>query len=227
MKSKAFTIVELSIVLVIIGVIMGSITAGQSLITSSRIRATINDIGAYKSAAISFLDRYGYYPGDMANASSYWTGVTNGDGNGIISCTGNSDECWLSWAHLSKANMVSGSYDGINQSPFLAISDTKVTGTNGIKIHSDTTRYGISARMFLGGWDIASVQNIYKLDNKIDDAVPTTGALLATNGSGNTYSCIKQSNGTTDANYTSYSGSGVYNLTCTSTPGVDYIILPR
>jgi len=129
-----FSLVELSIVLVIIGLLVGGILAGRSLIRASELRSVIIDYERFKTAALAFRDRYFYLPGDMPNASSVWgaadgtTGSTvacastasttattcNGNGNGLLDIPGSSNEYFRFWQHLANAGMIEGSYSGIS-----------------------------------------------------------------------------------------------------------------
>ncbi len=64
---SAFTLIEMSIVLVIIGLIAGGILVGQDLISSAAIRAQISQIEKYNTAVNTFRNKYGYIPGDIPN----------------------------------------------------------------------------------------------------------------------------------------------------------------
>ncbi len=69
---SAFSLVELSIVLVIIGLIVGGVTVGQDMIENAKMKATIKKINEYSVAITTFKDKYFYYPGDLVNAWDYW-----------------------------------------------------------------------------------------------------------------------------------------------------------
>jgi len=112
-KQRGFTLIEIAIVLVIIGLLLGGVLKGQELITSARVRNLISQQDGIKAAYFGFLDRYRALPGDYTAATTNINGVGatpcgtgNGDGNGQI--TGN--EAILSWEHLSKAGFINGSY---------------------------------------------------------------------------------------------------------------------
>ena len=66
----AFTLVELSIVIVIIGLLIGGILGGQSLIHASELKSVISDFQKYQSAITQFRTQYNAWPGDMPNATS-------------------------------------------------------------------------------------------------------------------------------------------------------------
>src|ERR1039458_9134105 len=89
--TAGFTLIELSVVLVIIGLIVGSVLVGQSLISAAGVRATIAQIEKYNTAANTFREKYGYLPGDIKDpdASSFGLAARGqyageGDDNGVI-----------------------------------------------------------------------------------------------------------------------------------------------
>lgn len=123
---RAFSLVELSIVLVILGLLTGGILAGQSLIRAAEIRSVSVDMAQYQTAIYNFRDRYAALPGDIPNATSIWGSVSldgaacpDGQGTGTHTCDGNDDrilthrEGFRLWQHLANAGLVSGSYSGV------------------------------------------------------------------------------------------------------------------
>ena len=131
LHSKAgFTLVEMSIVLVVIGLLAGGVMAGKNLIRAAELRSVVNEYDLYTKAVITFRDRYGELPGDMSNATSVWgTAVNcpgtsaqgstdaltcNGNGNGMIEygvATGN--EWFRFWQQLANAGLIEGIYSGV------------------------------------------------------------------------------------------------------------------
>ena len=131
---SAFTLVELSIVLVIIGLIVGGVLAGQDLIKSAQVRAQIGQIQQYQMAVNTFKEKYNYLPGDMPSTEAeavgffrstapnntgcsgyYATGC--GNGNEIIgnkSTWGMSGEQHLFWLDLSVAGFIPNSIKTFN-----------------------------------------------------------------------------------------------------------------
>src|SRR5215470_5599339 len=88
-RSKGFTLVEIAIVLVIVGLLLGGVLKGQELITSARVRNLISQQDGIKAAFFGFQDRYRALPGDYAAASANIAGVNiAGDGNGRIEAGG-------------------------------------------------------------------------------------------------------------------------------------------
>ena len=116
-KQTGFTLIEIAIVLVIIGLLLGGVLKGQELITSARVRNIITQQDGIKAAFYGFQDRYRAMPGDYAQATANITGAGGiGNGNGQIELAGavvNSskpEEHILVWDHLSHAGFLTGSF---------------------------------------------------------------------------------------------------------------------
>jgi len=114
-QKKGFTLIELSIVLVIIGLIVAGVLTGQDLILAAKIRATTSQYVSYNTAANAFLNKYNSLPGDLPASTaeafgfSYGSGAAGqGDGDGLISGTASmaTEEGVLFWAHLYQANLI-------------------------------------------------------------------------------------------------------------------------
>ena len=133
LAQSGFSLVELSIVLVILGLLTGGILAGQSLVRASELRAVSTEYNRYVTAAQTFRDKYFAVPGDMANATKFWTAepaancpgdqttpsttpaTCNGNGDGLIAwdnIAGLAGEAHRFWQHLANAGLVEGSYSG-------------------------------------------------------------------------------------------------------------------
>lgn len=118
-KNSGFTLVELSIVLIIIGLLVGGVIAGKSLIGAAKLRAQIVQLEDYKAAYSTFQLKYDAVPGDMSNASSLWSGVYDGNGDGMLNMESDDSDDNVNGAenraffwHLSESGLVKGSYDG-------------------------------------------------------------------------------------------------------------------
>ena len=86
-RSQGFTLIEIAIVLVIIGLLLGGILKGQELITSARVRGLISQQDGIKAAFYGFQDRYRSLPGDYSAASTniqMTTTGANANGNGVM-----------------------------------------------------------------------------------------------------------------------------------------------
>lgn len=130
-KDSGFSLVELSIVLVILGLLTGAILGGQSLIRASELRAITTEYDQWQTALNTFKTKYFSVPGDMKNATRFWedagvcpavvaethhaplSGTCDGTGNGIV-YTNSLDhyERFLFWQHMQLAGLIPGTYTG-------------------------------------------------------------------------------------------------------------------
>ena len=114
--SSGFTLIELSIVIVIIGLIVSSVVGGQALVKQAKVRSQISDLQKYHLAYNAFKLEYGSPPGDLSRASSYWSGSPNGNGNKRIDAAADAayidGEAKMFWKHLSDSGLIEGSYAG-------------------------------------------------------------------------------------------------------------------
>lgn len=131
-----FSLVELSIVLVILGLLTGGILAGQSLIRAAELRSITTDYQRYVASANAFRDKYFAIAGDMPSATRFWNrqvnaahcvtsasiavgtpGTCDGNGDGVIGNAGaasQSSESMQFWRQLAHTGMVEGSYTGLS-----------------------------------------------------------------------------------------------------------------
>lgn len=112
-RQAGFTLLEIAIVMVIIGVLLGAVLKGQELITGARVRDLISVQDGLKGAFFGFQDRFRAYPGDYPAATTNINGATvNGNGNAQIELlAGGVAEHVAAWEHLARAGFfISGSY---------------------------------------------------------------------------------------------------------------------
>jgi len=89
LRQKGFTLIELAIVMVIIGLLIGAVLKGQAMIDDAKNKRLMNDIQGMSAAFYTYYDRYNALPGDEgATATARWAGVATGDGSGYVGGTG-------------------------------------------------------------------------------------------------------------------------------------------
>jgi prepilin-type N-terminal cleavage/methylation domain-containing protein len=178
-KAQGFTLVEIAIVLVIIGLLLGGILKGQEMITQAKIKNVIADYSGVSAAFYGYQDRYRAIPGDDPNAGTRWAvapAATPGSGNGVVAGKYNSatatDESRLWWDHLRRAGFVSGS--GTNQ-PFNAIAGMIGVQTGDAALTIGPAMGGISGLMMCS----ANLPDkiAIAVDTQMDDGVPASGTV--------------------------------------------------
>ena len=180
-KQAGFTLVEIAIVLVIIGLLLGGILKGQEMIIQAKIKNVLADFSGVSAAYHGYQDRYRAIPGDDPGAAARWAvapAATAGNGNGVVGgtynnggvvCTAAVEACsW--WDHLRRSGFVSGI--GVQQ-PFNAL-----TGLVGVQ-----TGDGAGA-VTMGGMSglIMCSANLpdkiaIAVDTQMDDGNPATGVV--------------------------------------------------
>jgi len=139
-RQTGFTLVEITIVLVVIGLLAGGILMGLEMITQARIKSVVSDFNSVTSAYVSYQDRYRAIPGDDPNATTRWAswGAPGGNGNGYVGGAYGSntptDESRLFWWHLRAAGFVPGPTQnpGADTQPNNALGGIVGVQTNGL-----------------------------------------------------------------------------------------------
>ena len=185
MKSQqsGFTLVEIAIVLVIIGLLLGGVLKGQELINSAKAKSYAQDFRTIQAALYGFQDRFKGIPGDLAGAATKITTATtastpgtvgNGQIEGAWNSTTGTDESCLAWQHMRLAGFLAG--------------NTTVdcsAGSAYLQSNADGGRIGISSTMQItgmtGSYNICSTGVLGKiakqLDTQLDDGNPAAGSL--------------------------------------------------
>jgi prepilin-type N-terminal cleavage/methylation domain-containing protein len=204
--SPGFTLVELSIVLVIIGLILGGVMVGRSMIRSTQVNRVASDLESYAAAAQMFVDKYQGLPGDMTNATTYWSStiVANGDGDGQLDAAGaasTAGETFGAWEQMALAGMLKGTFNGIAGAGGV---NNAVPGTNAPKgplsgtayawayygtlsggpnlydgYYGNSLHFGTALTTTVPSTFALTPSEAYAIDLKIDDGIPGTGNLLS------------------------------------------------
>jgi prepilin-type N-terminal cleavage/methylation domain-containing protein len=184
-KANGFTLIEIAIVLVIIGLLLGGVLKGQELITAAKVRNMAAQIDGIKVAYLGFQDRFRVLPGDMttaaANAAIPGTpaGCTGGTacGNGQITL----DEVYIAWNQLSKAGFITGSYNGVlaDAAPTAANNPTNPFGgflqIINDNVYDDAAEPAQPAALNIKTGGLVPSGVVAELDRKVDDGAPMTG----------------------------------------------------
>ncbi|MCP4043448.1 MAG: prepilin-type N-terminal cleavage/methylation domain-containing protein, partial [Gammaproteobacteria bacterium] len=201
-KQSGFTLVEIAIVLVIVGLLLGGILKGQELINSARVRNLADTSAGTQAAYYGFIDRYRRVPGDMLQAEAdkaiQPTVNAGGDGNGRLDDSNGATEfkeAAALWEHLAKAGFIKGTYDGLNGGSGGAIpadeasyrrAGAPINAFNEFMVLGRTDDYqgtGPAMRLNLVFGRGIPVDIARELDIKVDDGRPQTGVLRLTNKS--------------------------------------------
>ncbi len=198
-----FTLVEISIVMIIIGLLIGGTFGGMKLVENAQVNKTVQEIKSTSSAALSFKDIYNRFPGDLTNPSVRLSNCTvapcatggNGDRrigsvgiNGSIAAT---DENFTFWHHLQAADLLSLAYRNTTDTtygeghPEASIGGGyRVFYYNNMNVGPCPTVYPRHGFLMSGEptgpvnsatGNTISCQPISQLDQKIDDGLPTSG----------------------------------------------------
>lgn len=188
-NQKGFTLVEIAIVLVIIGLLLGGILKGQEMIIQAKIKNAITDFSGVSAAYFGYQDRYRATPGDDPQAGR-WTGATAGDGNrlltGLYAPAAATDESALWWDHLRRSGFLSGAGVGNPTNAFngiLGVQTGDGTGTTGASPTTPGATLGGFTALIMCSTNLSDKVAI-ALDVQMDDGLPQAGFVRALDGSG-------------------------------------------
>ena len=194
-RQTGFTLVEIAVVLVMIGLLLGGILKGQDLIDGARVRNLADLNAGVQAAYYGFIDRYRQVPGDTSAATAASilgdSSITaGGNANGRID---NADwgEASALWVHLTRAGLLQGRYDGgaTSATRYRDAAMAPQNAFNGYMLLGQTRDYSTSTgaptatqlpRLGLVLGNNIPVDIARELDLKIDDQRPLTGALRFT-----------------------------------------------
>jgi prepilin-type N-terminal cleavage/methylation domain-containing protein len=233
--NKGFTLVELAIVIIIIGAILGGVMQGAELVNQGKNRAQIKQIEEYEAATLTFRTKYNYLPGDVpafyaANFGLFHDGSATRNGNNVIDdhvgnipTTSAYNESYVFFQHLSEKNLIKDyvRHQGNNYSIGVTFPEAKI-GIGGVAVVglSDGIYWFLgptvknntgNLNQFVQNSVVPSLtpEQAFTMDQKIDDGIPSQGTLRAIIVTGS-----NTTNFTNDTNLNSCLGSTnqVYNI---------------
>jgi prepilin-type N-terminal cleavage/methylation domain-containing protein len=250
-NEKGFTLVELSIVIVIIGLIVAAVSAGQSLVRQAKIKSITTDKDVYFSAIRAFELEYGALPGDIANAKTFWPALSYTGGDGDKKIIGQTEGAYA-WQQLQLAGLINnGSYNGVYvnaEVPGINVGKASFSIDTGFLLfafginlnwwgYSNAAVYGLyyPVVMGFGKVSLADGYNVpyaallageaYAIDNKFDDGLPNKGEIFADNGYDTGVSTCTNA-GTSSASAVA-AGTTVNYLTAPTTAGCRLMFIYR
>ncbi|PIR37321.1 MAG: hypothetical protein COV35_09500 [Alphaproteobacteria bacterium CG11_big_fil_rev_8_21_14_0_20_39_49] len=238
-EQSGFSLVELSVSIVIIGFIMAAIVQGKNILDNAQIRSIISQFSEHQTSANSFKLKYLQYPGDFDEAVAHWDIGTNDieDGNGdgkIQFVQGGVYEGYRAWQHLTYARMTKANYLG-TETTGAAQLESDIPKSN--QIGGFVFEHGLlamtSGNVIALGIPLASTttinlgssltaQQAFAIDNKSDGGNPSTGKVRSIEGNGSTAGTCVDANGagTADDLYNISSGGRncIIGISFTETP---------
>lgn len=179
-RGGGFTLVEMAITLVIIGLLVGGVLLGRDLVHQANIRNVITQISKYNAAANAFRGKYAGIPGDTSKATAYGLADPTCPASAgpqppssppsalptVPGCNGNGDEHLSQytdfaeninfWYHLSKAGMIDGQFDGLTVAFGAGAPPTKLRQKTGFYVVTSSTTILAGRNMFAMGFDDTS-----------------------------------------------------------------------
>ena len=186
-NERGFTLVELSIVLVIIGLLIGAVLKGQELIESARVKSLVTQIDSYKTATSIFRDRFRQLPGDFDDGVARLGASGEGDNDGIIEGNGNTTEGIYFWEDLVLAGLITGTAD-VSGGVTDVIPDSKMGGVvnalnadvqNGMQ-DTNMLRVGNNDGGGQSDVDLVTGAEAGEIDDLFDDGIGNAGDIQAT-----------------------------------------------
>jgi prepilin-type N-terminal cleavage/methylation domain-containing protein len=210
-NKQAFSFVEMSIVLTVIGLLAAGISISSSLIQQAKLKTIISEQNNYITAIKNFQIQYNALPGDMTKATTVWSSaVGNGDGDGFITWA---TESYYLWQHLGLSGLIAGSYNGTSQEPTAKykIGVTWRVEANAASIYTIPAST-LNSLELVGSTYFISPVDAYNIDIKIDDGVPSNGWVYTFNTISTAKNCVLRTDTSASVLYTYASTSTAYAL---------------
>jgi hypothetical protein len=207
-RARAFTLVEMAIIVLITGLLVASVIQGQQLIQAARVRSVIATQDAVVTAMLAFQDRFQALPGDYSQAAVFIAcspACPAGNGNGRIEDAGTPRESILVWMHLANAGFLNGSFSATSATSAVDAGNTPQNMLGGYLQVAFDNNWGYSSnpvrRHNIKTGNNLSVEVMAEIDRKADDGLPASGRIqfspYAATGAapawgGSTTSCVTQ-----------------------------------
>ncbi|MCB1591708.1 MAG: prepilin-type N-terminal cleavage/methylation domain-containing protein [Alphaproteobacteria bacterium] len=208
-NDKGFTLVELAVVMIIIGLLIGGILKGQEMIANAQLTSTVAQTKSYIAATNTFKDQYDAFPGDMSTAQARLANCTAnpcGNGNGDSRIGANvgavataANEVGFYFSHLLHSELVSG-YTGTATTSFGELVPTADVGGGYFIGHSSTGVTGFTAAELrpghylvltgqfaavASGTGMLTPSQAARIDRKMDDGTPASGSVISETANAN------------------------------------------
>jgi prepilin-type N-terminal cleavage/methylation domain-containing protein len=208
---EAFSLVELSIVIIIIGILITGVSVGSKLVHEASLKKIMLNVENYRTSVNIFKATYDALPGDLDIASNYWN-TANGNNDGYVNYIANSAGSGISEAstanqHLSLAELINGSFEngqnmaanniGLNTAlnAQILLSSWTIPGSQYLhggvnwNIHHlvATSKVAIHVgKPWNGSYThaiipVISTEDAFNIDNKFDDSLPKSGKISGGN----------------------------------------------
>lgn len=202
-SQQGFTLVELAVVLLIIGLLLGGVLKGQALIDSAKVKNLAQDFRSLPALVHAYQDRFRALPGDDLRAPGHLcaraTSCTSaGDGNGVID--GNwddstSSESFLFWQHVRLAELASGSTETSAEG---YLPRNAIGGQLGVQ---SSSVLGLKGNLLVCSAAIPG-KLVRQLDDQLDDGDPASGTMRAGTGSASALTAVTAATLEDDQAYT-------------------------
>jgi prepilin-type N-terminal cleavage/methylation domain-containing protein len=188
----AFTLIELSIVLTVIGLIVAGVVSGRSLIKQASLRKDVAFVAQVQLAISQFKVEYLAMPGDFPSASTYWSTAVNGNGDGTYGtwyCPGNA-ETYTFWQHLALAGLIPGTFSGTGSTAYIGQNVPAVAMNPSFEWCANYDSHGsiyATHNAIMTGYGNPEIGGTYPflqkyaaaMDRKIDDGFPKAGRMIS------------------------------------------------
>ncbi|MBL6785285.1 MAG: type II secretion system protein [Rickettsiales bacterium] len=195
---QAFSLLELSLVVIIISLLIAGATSGLRIVRKAQIQSSIKEMTNYKFMIHEFMTAYQAIPGDFDSAHSFFDNGSddicgtsyecNGDGDGMIELDSKSNsEVFRGWQHLSLSGFADTEFDGewneTNSVASAPLNDANISITYDAIQNDNLLKLGsyLDYQGHYSSTGLLTTKEAFEIDNKYDDGFPSTGKIIAHN----------------------------------------------